>query len=71
MPMYFMFLTVLSLYVFVRERVDVAVMEVGIGGAFDCTNVIRWVMRPGPAPVLGGTGLSPAGLSCTARPQLF
>ena len=39
--MYFMFLTLMSLYVFVREQVDVAVIEVGIGGAYDCTNVIR------------------------------
>ena len=42
MPMYFMFLTLMSLYVFVREQVDVAVIEVGIGGAYDCTNVIRY-----------------------------
>ena len=46
MPMYFMFLTLMSLYVFVREQVDVAVMEVGIGGAYDCTNVIRYGLGP-------------------------
>ncbi|XP_037083253.1 folylpolyglutamate synthase, mitochondrial-like [Pollicipes pollicipes] len=41
MPMYFMFLTLMSLYVFLREQVDVAIVEVGIGGAYDSTNVIR------------------------------
>lgn len=41
MPMYFMFMTVLGYYVFVRECVDVAVVEVGLGGRFDCTNVVE------------------------------
>ena len=41
MPAYFKFLTVLALKVFLREEVDVAVVEVGIGGEYDCTNVIR------------------------------
>ena len=35
MPAYFAFLTVLSLHVFVCEGVDVAIMEVGIGGQYD------------------------------------
>lgn len=39
-PMYFRYLTLMSLDVFVRERVDVAVVEVGIGGRFDATNVL-------------------------------
>uniref|UniRef100_A0A2C9JH03 tetrahydrofolate synthase n=2 Tax=Biomphalaria glabrata TaxID=6526 RepID=A0A2C9JH03_BIOGL len=38
MPAYFAFLTVLSLNVFISEHVDVAVMEVGIGGQYDSTN---------------------------------
>ncbi|XP_071452246.1 folylpolyglutamate synthase, mitochondrial-like isoform X2 [Hetaerina americana] len=41
MPPYFKFLTVLALNIFIREGVDVAVIEVGIGGENDCTNVIR------------------------------
>ncbi|XP_055352441.1 folylpolyglutamate synthase, mitochondrial-like isoform X3 [Paramacrobiotus metropolitanus] len=41
MPPYFKFLTVMCFYVFLKEKIEVAVMEVGIGGAYDCTNVIR------------------------------
>ncbi|XP_078811675.1 folylpolyglutamate synthase, mitochondrial isoform X4 [Oryzias latipes] len=45
MPAYFRFLTILAFHVFLQEKVDVAVIEVGIGGAYDCTNIIRkpWV----------------------------
>ncbi|VDD96029.1 unnamed protein product [Enterobius vermicularis] len=32
MPAYFKFLTLMAFYVFIREKVDVAVIEVGIGG---------------------------------------
>lgn len=45
---YFHFLTVLGFYVFQEEHVDVAVMEVGLGGRLDSTNVMP---RPGH-PVL-------------------
>lgn len=41
MPPYFKFLTVMAFNVFLAENVDVAIIEVGLGGAFDCTNVIR------------------------------
>lgn len=41
MPAYFKFLTVMAFHVFLREKVDVAVIEVGIGGEYDCTNCIR------------------------------
>lgn len=41
MPAYFAFLTVLSLHVFIAEGVDVAIMEVGIGGQYDSTNFFR------------------------------
>ncbi|CAL4124461.1 unnamed protein product, partial [Meganyctiphanes norvegica] len=41
MPTYFKFLTVMALKVFLKEQVDVAVLEVGIGGEYDCTNVVR------------------------------
>eukprot|EP00058_Branchiostoma_floridae_P004148 XP_002589636.1 hypothetical protein BRAFLDRAFT_128960 [Branchiostoma floridae] len=41
MPAYFRFLTLMAFHVFIEEKVDVAVIEVGIGGAYDCTNVVR------------------------------
>ena len=44
MPAYFRFLTLLALKVFVEERVDVAVLEVGIGGRLDATNVCHPVV---------------------------
>ncbi|XP_030209221.1 folylpolyglutamate synthase, mitochondrial [Gadus morhua] len=45
MPAYFRFLTILAFHVFLQEKVDLAVVEVGIGGAYDCTNIIKkpWV----------------------------
>lgn len=51
LPPYFKFLTVMAFNVFLREKVDVAVVEVGIGGEYDCTNVLRKV------PVIGITSL--------------
>lgn len=41
MPAYFNFLTILAFNVFLREKIDVAIVEVGIGGKYDCTNVVR------------------------------
>ncbi|XP_014674852.1 PREDICTED: uncharacterized protein LOC106814969 [Priapulus caudatus] len=41
MPAYFRFLTLMSLYVFVEQKVDVAILECGIGGTYDCTNIVR------------------------------
>lgn len=41
MPAYFKFLTVMAFNVFIKEQVDVAIVEVGIGGEYDCTNCIR------------------------------
>ncbi|XP_062621942.1 folylpolyglutamate synthase, mitochondrial-like isoform X3 [Saccostrea cucullata] len=41
MPTYFSFLTVMSLHVFLKEKVDVAILEVGIGGQYDSTNLVR------------------------------
>ncbi|XP_050092784.1 folylpolyglutamate synthase, mitochondrial isoform X2 [Anopheles aquasalis] len=51
MPTYFGFLTILALDVFLASKVDVAIIEVGIGGRYDCTNVIQ------KAPVVGITSL--------------
>ena len=41
MPAYFVFLTVMAFRVFLEEQVDVAVVEVGIGGELDCTNILQ------------------------------
>ncbi|KAG7273761.1 hypothetical protein CRUP_003261 [Coryphaenoides rupestris] len=45
MPSFFQFLTVMSFHVFLHEKVDVAIVEVGIGGTYDGTNIIEkpWV----------------------------
>lgn len=39
-PTYFRFLTLMAFHVFMREGVDAAVFEVGVGGEVDSTNVI-------------------------------
>ncbi|XP_055914844.1 folylpolyglutamate synthase, mitochondrial [Eupeodes corollae] len=41
LPAYFKFLTILCFHVFLEEKVDVAILEVGIGGEYDSTNVVR------------------------------
>ncbi|KAK9504160.1 hypothetical protein O3M35_010553 [Rhynocoris fuscipes] len=51
MPSYFKFLTVMAFSVFLKENVDVAIIEVGVGGELDCTNVLR------KTPVVGITTL--------------
>ncbi|CAI5445890.1 unnamed protein product [Caenorhabditis angaria] len=40
MPAYFKFLTLMAFQIFTSQKVDVAIFEVGIGGEYDCTNVI-------------------------------
>ncbi|KAH3685219.1 hypothetical protein WICPIJ_003813 [Wickerhamomyces pijperi] len=40
-PAYFKYMTLLSFHVFLREGVDTAIYEVGVGGEFDSTNVIQ------------------------------
>ncbi len=39
-PTFFELTTVMALAWFVKEKVDVAVIEVGLGGRLDCTNII-------------------------------
>jgi folylpolyglutamate synthase len=39
MPPFFKFMALLAFYVFLKEKVDVAIIEVGIGGEYDSTNV--------------------------------
>lgn len=41
MPPLFMFLTILSFKIFISEQVDAAIIEVGLGGTEDSTNVIK------------------------------
>jgi len=50
MPSYFRFLTLLAFHIFLKEEVDVAVVEVGIGGTYDCTNIL-------PSPIVTGIAL--------------
>lgn len=38
---YFRFLTLLSFYVFLKERIDVVICETGVGGEYDSTNIVR------------------------------
>jgi folylpolyglutamate synthase len=38
-PFYFKYLTLISYHVFLRERVDTAIYEVGVGGEYDATNI--------------------------------
>lgn len=40
MPVYARYLTLLAFHVFVREGVDAAVVETGVGGEYDATNVV-------------------------------
>ncbi|KAI1942771.1 Folylpolyglutamate synthetase [Ophidiomyces ophidiicola] len=40
-PPYFRFLTLMSFHVFLREGVDAAIYEVGVGGEYDATNIIE------------------------------
>ncbi|OQU95689.1 hypothetical protein CLAIMM_01868 [Cladophialophora immunda] len=40
-PVYFRFLTLMAFHAYMREKVDVAVIECGIGGAYDSTNVFE------------------------------
>ena len=39
-PVYFRFLTLMAFHTFKAERVDAAIIECGIGGAYDSTNII-------------------------------
>jgi folylpolyglutamate synthase len=35
-------MTIMAFMVFLEKKVDVAIIEVGIGGEYDCTNVLRY-----------------------------
>lgn len=51
MPPLFQFLTVLAFKIFSTEKVDVAIIEVGIGGSNDSTNVIKYPVVCGISPL--------------------
>ncbi|KAL8493885.1 hypothetical protein ACS0TY_024884 [Phlomoides rotata] len=51
MPPLFQFLTVLAFKIFASEKVDVAVIEVGLGGTRDSTNVIKDPVVCGVSPL--------------------
>jgi len=51
---YFEVITCLALWVFEREQVDYAIVEVGIGGTRDATNVLT---RPDKIAIIGPIGL--------------
>lgn len=40
-PVYFRYLTLMAFHTYISEKVDAAVIECGIGGAYDSTNVIE------------------------------
>jgi len=52
-PVYFRYLTLMSFHVFLKEGVDAAIYEVGVGGEYDSTNIIE---RP------AATGISTLGI---------
>ncbi|KAI6783311.1 uncharacterized protein J7T54_004338 [Emericellopsis cladophorae] len=39
-PFFFRFMTLLAWHIFIKEKVDVVVMECGIGGEYDATNIL-------------------------------
>ncbi|KAJ8931424.1 hypothetical protein NQ314_015663 [Rhamnusium bicolor] len=51
MPLYFRYLTIMAFHIFIEHSVDVAIVEVGIGGEYDCTNVIRNTVVAGITPL--------------------
>ncbi|BGP34255.1 Folylpolyglutamate synthetase [Rhodotorula toruloides] len=46
-PAYFRYLTIMAMHVFLSERVDATILEVGVGGTYDSTNIV-------PQPITTG-----------------
>ncbi|KAI0776055.1 tetrahydrofolylpolyglutamate synthase [Trametes elegans] len=57
MPGYFRFITLLAYHTFLELRVDATVLEVGVGGRYDSTNIV-------PKPAV--TGITALGIDHTA-----
>ncbi|KAJ3517979.1 hypothetical protein NLJ89_g158 [Agrocybe chaxingu] len=53
MPGYFRFITLMAFHVFLELKVDATILEVGVGGAYDSTNIV-------PSPVV--TGITALGI---------
>ncbi|KAI0320682.1 tetrahydrofolylpolyglutamate synthase [Amylostereum chailletii] len=56
-PMYFRYVTLVAFHAFLTLKVDATILEVGVGGAYDSTNIV-------PSPVV--TGVSALGIDHTA-----
>ncbi|KAL0949394.1 hypothetical protein HGRIS_009458 [Hohenbuehelia grisea] len=56
-PMYFRYITLVAYHAFLSMKVDATILEVGIGGTYDCTNIV-------PKPVV--TGVTALGIDHTA-----
>ncbi|KAI5123423.1 hypothetical protein M0805_006128 [Coniferiporia weirii] len=52
-PMYFRMVTLVAFHAFMELKVDATILEVGVGGMYDCTNIV-------PKPVV--TGISALGI---------
>jgi folylpolyglutamate synthase/dihydropteroate synthase len=57
MPGYFRFVTLLAFHAFLESKVDATILEVGVGGTYDSTNVV-------PKPIV--TGISALGIDHVA-----
>lgn len=51
--MYFRMVTIVAFHAFMDMKVDATILEVGVGGMYDCTNIV-------PKPVV--TGVSALGI---------
>ncbi|KAI8992481.1 Mur ligase [Pilobolus umbonatus] len=50
-PVYFRFLTLVAFHAFIQEKVDCAILEVGVGGEYDSTNVVERPVACGITPL--------------------
>lgn len=57
MPGYFRFMTLVAFHAFLALKVNVTVLEVGVGGTYDSTNIV-------PKPIV--TGISALGIDHVA-----
>lgn len=53
MPGYFRFITLMAYHVFLQFKVDATILEVGVGGTYDSTNIV-------PKPIV--TGITALGI---------
>ncbi|KAI0106946.1 FolC bifunctional protein [Daldinia grandis] len=67
-PFYFRFLTILAFHAFLRERVKSAVVECGIGGEYDSTNVLP--AEAVTASVISQLGIDHVGMLGSTLPEI-